>query len=64
MIGRDITSKLEVLCGWARGIFKLEGLPLTLTVAQLDSTRLELRIVGLDCQDELKRLEAALQNLG
>jgi len=42
----------------------LEGLPLTLTVAQLDSTRLELRIVGLDCQDELKRLEAALQNLG
>eukprot|EP00435_Cladocopium_sp_Y103_P030379 s901_g7.t1 len=45
----------------AQSFFKLEGLPLTLTVVQLDNSRLELRVLGLDCSDELKRLEAALQ---
>ena len=47
-----------------RGMFKLEGLPLTVTAVELDNSRLELRVLGLDCPDELNRLEAALQSLG
>ncbi|CAK9116695.1 unnamed protein product [Durusdinium trenchii] len=42
---------------WISSFFKLEGLPLSLTVVKLDNSRLELRIVGLDCPEELQRLE-------
>ena len=37
---------------------------MTVTAVELDNSRLELRVLGLDCPDELNRLEAALQSLG
>eukprot|EP00913_Durusdinium_trenchii_P032164 g30118.t1 len=54
----------EISKATAQSFFKLEGLPLSLTVVKLDNSRLELRIVGLDCPEELQRLEVALQKLG
>lgn len=51
----------EISKATAQSFFKLEGLPLSLTVVKLDNSRLELRIVGLDCPEELQRLEVALQ---
>lgn len=57
-------SEVQRSCRMCQGFFKLEGLPLSLTVVKLDNSRLELRIVGLDCPEELQRLEVALQKLG
>jgi len=43
----------------AQSFFNLDGLPLSVTVVPVDKRSLQLRVVGLDCVEELYLLEAA-----
>jgi len=45
----------------AQSFFNLDGLPLSLTVVPVDKRSLQLRVVGLDCVEEMMLLEAAFQ---
>mmetsp|Transcript_56231 Transcript_56231/g.131710 ORF Transcript_56231/g.131710 Transcript_56231/m.131710 type:complete len:1318 (-) Transcript_56231:144-4097(-) len=58
----DAASPNEVVSrAAAQSFFNLDGLPLSLTVVPVDKKCLQLRVVGLDCVEEMYLLERAFQ---